>query len=124
MESYGQAQGWIGASVRRKEDDRLLTGEGNYFDDVALADTLHVAILRAPHAHARIRNVDLTAARACPGVVAVADGATVRERLGPLPGGGRKQTEYARVTAMNPRLVPMLRMESQPLLAVDKVRYV
>ena len=48
MESYGQAQGWIGASVRRKEDGRLLTGEGHYVDDVALPNTLHVAILRAP----------------------------------------------------------------------------
>src|SRR4051812_26932688 len=116
MESYGQAQGWIGASVRRKEDGRLLVGEGNYFDDVALADTLHVAILRSPHAHARIRSVDLAAARACPGVVVIADGATVREQLGPLPSGGRKQTEYARVTGIDPRLVPLLRMETQPLL--------
>src|SRR5687767_14735136 len=86
--SYGKSQGWIGASVRRKEDGRLLTGQGRYVDDLHEPDTLHIALLRSPHGHARIRRVDLSAARALPGVIAVVDGATVMERLGPVPTGG------------------------------------
>ena len=123
MHSYGRSQGWIGASVRRKEDGRLLTGEGRYVDDLHLPGTLHMAVLRSPHAHARIRHVDLAAARAAPGVIAVADGAAVRERLGVMLGGNRKQSEAARLAALDPHLLPVLRMETQPVVAVDKVRY-
>jgi len=124
VESYGKAQGWIGSSIRRKEDGRLLTGRGCYVDDVQLPDMLHLAVVRSPHAHARLRHVDVTPARARPGVVAAFDGATVRERLGPLPSGQRKQSELARVAAIDPTLAPLLRMETQPLLAVDKTRFV
>jgi carbon-monoxide dehydrogenase large subunit len=124
VESYGKAQGWIGTSIRRKEDGRLLTGRGQYVDDVQLPGMLHLAVLRSPHAHARIRGVDLVAARARPGVVAVVDGATAGDRLGPLPTGQRKAAEAARVVAINPEVMPLLRMEAQPLLAVDKVRFV
>jgi len=124
VESYGKAQGWIGAGIRRKEDGRLLTGRGQYVDDVQLPDMLHLAVLRSPHAHARIRRVDLAAARARPGVVAVVDGATVRDRLGSLPTGQRKQSEAARIIAVDPTIVPLIRMETQPLLAVEKARFV
>jgi carbon-monoxide dehydrogenase large subunit len=124
VEGYGKAQGWIGASIRRKEDGRLLTGTGCYVDDVNLPDMLHLTIVRSPHAHARLRGVDLAPALACPGVVAVVDGATVRDRLGPLPTGQRKQAEAARVVAIDPEVMPLLRMEVQPLLAVDVARFV
>ncbi|HEY7067691.1 MAG TPA: xanthine dehydrogenase family protein molybdopterin-binding subunit [Chloroflexota bacterium] len=124
MESYGKAQGWIGASIRRKEDGRLLTGTGRYVDDVQLPDMLHLAVLRSPHAHARISGIDVAPARARHGVVAAADGATMRDRLGPLPTGQRKQAEHARVAVLDPELAPVMRMEVQPLLAVEKARYV
>jgi carbon-monoxide dehydrogenase large subunit len=124
VESYGKAQGWIGTSIRRKEDGRLLTGRGQYVDDVQFPGMLHLAVLRSPHAHARIQRIDAEAARARPGVVAVVTGATVRERLGPLPTGGRKQGEAARVIAIAPEVVPLIRMEVQPLLAVEKTRFV
>jgi carbon-monoxide dehydrogenase large subunit len=57
-----------GASVRRLEDPRLITGHGRYTDDIRLPGLLHAAFLRSPHAHARIRHLDASAAAALPGV--------------------------------------------------------
>lgn len=64
----GDRHAYIGQSVRRLEDERLLTGSGRYIDDVKLPGMAVMAILRSPHAHARIRGIDLSAARALPGV--------------------------------------------------------
>jgi carbon-monoxide dehydrogenase large subunit len=61
----------IGAALRRKEDPRLLTGRGRYVDDLRLPGMLHVALVRSPHAHARILRVDPAAALRLPGVRAV-----------------------------------------------------
>src|SRR4051812_12521062 len=61
----------IGARVLRTEDARLLTGRGEFVDDIALPDMLHAAFVRASLAHARIRGVDAEAALALPGVCAV-----------------------------------------------------
>ena len=60
--------GYIGAPIRRKEDRRFLTGRGQFVDDVKLPNALHAAIVRSPHAHARIVSVDTSAAREMPGV--------------------------------------------------------
>ncbi len=59
----------MGQPVKRLEDPRLLKGEASFVDDIQLPGTLHAAILRSPHGHARIRSIDLAAARAAPGVV-------------------------------------------------------
>jgi carbon-monoxide dehydrogenase large subunit len=64
----------IGQTVRRKEDARLVTGRGNYSDDVNLPGQAYGAAVRSPHAHARIRSIDVAAARAMPGVLAVLTG--------------------------------------------------
>jgi carbon-monoxide dehydrogenase large subunit len=64
----------IGQSVLRREDPRLLTGRGRYYDDLKLADQLHAAIVRSPHAHADIRGIDPRAALQMPGVHAVLTG--------------------------------------------------
>src|SRR5262245_42542126 len=61
----------FGASVRRREDARLVTGRGRYVADIALPGMLHVAVHRSPHAHARITSVDASEARRRPGVVHV-----------------------------------------------------
>ncbi|MDA0240431.1 MAG: molybdopterin-dependent oxidoreductase, partial [Proteobacteria bacterium] len=63
--------GGIGQPVRRKEDLRLLTGAGRYTDDISLENQAHAHFLRASHAHARITHIDVSAARALPGVLAV-----------------------------------------------------
>jgi carbon-monoxide dehydrogenase large subunit len=70
MDQFG-----IGQPVRRKEDVRFLTGRGRYTDDIDLPGQAWLAILRSPHAHARILSIDTAAARAAPGVVAVLTGA-------------------------------------------------
>jgi carbon-monoxide dehydrogenase large subunit len=65
----------IGQPVRRKEDTRLLTGRGQFTDDIDLADQLYGAFVRSTHANARINGVDTSAAAAMPGVVAIYTGA-------------------------------------------------
>src|ERR1700745_847590 len=76
----------IGQSVRRREDPRLLTGRGRYYDDLKLADQLHAAIVRSPHAHADIRGIDACAALQMPGVHAVLTGRDHEaEEMGPMP---------------------------------------
>ena len=62
---------YVGQRLKRREDERLLQGRGAYVADVRRPDTLHLAVVRSPHAHARILAVDVTAARAYPGVVDV-----------------------------------------------------
>ena len=62
---------YIGAPVRRKEDRRFLTGRGQFVDDVKLPNALHAAIVRSPHAHARIMSIDTGPALEMPGVAAV-----------------------------------------------------
>ncbi len=71
MSDHDQAQTYFGASVARKEDPAFLTGQGKYLDDMQPQGLLHALMVRSPHAHARIRGIDKTAARAAPGVHAV-----------------------------------------------------
>jgi carbon-monoxide dehydrogenase large subunit len=71
----------VGTRARRIEDLPLLRGEGRYLDDVRIEDPLHAAFLRSPHAHARIVRIDVSAARALPGVIAVFDAATIAHEL-------------------------------------------
>jgi carbon-monoxide dehydrogenase large subunit len=64
----------LGQAVPRTEDPRLLTGRGRYTDDFVLPRLAHANVLRSPHAHARIRSIDVRAARQMPGVLAVLTG--------------------------------------------------
>src|SRR3974377_1183449 len=68
----------IGQSVLRREDPRLLRGYGHFFDDLKLADQLHAAIVRSPHAHADVTGIETRAALQIPGVHAVLTGAEYR----------------------------------------------
>jgi len=100
----------FGARVRRKEDPRFLTGRGQYTDDVRVTGTLHAAFVRSPHPHARIRNIDLTAAGAHPGVVAVYVGKDLADAgVNGIPVGW---------------LLPGLKPSNHHAIAVDEVRYV
>jgi carbon-monoxide dehydrogenase large subunit len=62
---------YTGQSLKRFEDPKLVTGHGSFVDDVQLPDMLYAAILRSPHAHARLHAMDVTAARNMAGVVTV-----------------------------------------------------
>jgi len=105
----------IGQGVRREEDPRLLTGRGYYVNDVNLPKQAYTHILRSPHAHADIRSIDTTAAKAAPGVLAVFIGAdVVADGLG-FPGMPAKWKR--------PDGQPM-KYRPQPPLATDRVRYV
>src|SRR5439155_22467004 len=77
------AQRFVGESVKRSEDLRILTGTGRYVDDVQLPGMLHAAFLRSPLAHARITAIDVSAARDLPGVVLALAGDEVQALLAP-----------------------------------------
>lgn len=75
----------FGASIKRREDPRLMTGRANFTDDVRLPGMTSMAVLRSPHAHAKIVSIDTSAAKAMPGVVAVYTGADLVDDLAPVP---------------------------------------
>src|SRR5687767_15751690 len=75
---------WLGASVKRKEDDRLLRGSGRFVDDVEETLALHLAIGRCPYPHARIRRIDVRRALEQTGVEAVLIGEEVVARTEPI----------------------------------------
>ena len=99
----------LGASIKRREDPRLITGKGTYVDDVRLVGTLNMVLVRSPHAHANITGVDTSAAAAADGVVAVYTGPDLEEQLGSLPCGW---------------VVPDTKEVPHPPLAIGKVRCV
>ncbi|MGE5270804.1 MAG: xanthine dehydrogenase family protein molybdopterin-binding subunit [Thiohalocapsa sp.] len=110
---------YVGRSLRRREDRRLLVGQGQFVADLVLPRMLHAVFVRSPLAHARIRTVDLTRAAAAPGVVLALSGPELAALLPPVPEGQislpRKWTTVVQHNFLNPR---------QPLLAHDKVRHV
>jgi aerobic carbon-monoxide dehydrogenase large subunit len=79
------AERYTGASVKRSEDPRILTGRGRYVDDIKLPGMLHAAFVRSPLAHASVLSVDVSAAREVPGVVAVLTGADLETMTVPGP---------------------------------------
>jgi aerobic carbon-monoxide dehydrogenase large subunit len=82
-----EASRYFGRGLKRREDPKLITGRGRYTDDLTPTGALHMAILRSPHAHARITSLDTSAAAARPGVVGVYTGADIKEQFGTLPCG-------------------------------------
>jgi carbon-monoxide dehydrogenase large subunit len=105
----------IGESVLRKEDYRFLTGAGQYTDDITLTRMSHAVFVRSPHAHANIKSVNTSAAKAAPGVIGVLEGKDVaNDKLNGLPCGWL-------ITSTDGQ--PM-KEPPHPVLALDKVRYV
>ncbi len=105
----------IGQGVSRFEDPRLIRGGGRYVDDIKLPGMAHGVVLRSPHAHARIKSIDVGAARTAPGVLAVLTAADVKAAgYGDLPvHGGLKRRDGS----------PMYKPR-YPILAEDRVRWV
>jgi len=104
------SQAEVGQARPRKEDARLVTGQTNWTDNIVLPGMLHMAFVRSPMAHARITSVDLSAARAMPGVVAVFSGADFAEEQGSLPCAWPVTEDI---------VIP-----AHPPMATDEVRYV
>jgi carbon-monoxide dehydrogenase large subunit len=97
----------FGKSIKRREDPRFITGRGQYVDDVKLPGMTHAAFVRSPHPHARITAIDVSRAKALPGVVAVYTGADVQ--VGGLPCGW---------------MLPDIKCPGRPVLAQGTARYV
>jgi carbon-monoxide dehydrogenase large subunit len=112
----------VGKPVRRAEDPRLITGAGRYTDDVSLPGQAYAAMVRSPHAHARIRAIDATAARSVDGVLAILTGAdALADGLKPMP---------HRPVPANPHEVPLKSPDGSPFfvtphlpLPADRARY-
>jgi carbon-monoxide dehydrogenase large subunit len=88
---------WVGRRIRRREDTELLTGQGRFIGDLQRPGMLHAAFLRSPYPHALINSVDVSAAKAMPGVHAVITGADLPEQLGAQPNThlfGERETPY------------------------------
>jgi carbon-monoxide dehydrogenase large subunit len=122
-ELAGIALGAIGQPMRRKEDERLVTGRGRFSDDFTLARQAYAAIVRSPHPHARILSIDTAKAAAMPGVLAVFTGADcISDGLNPVPHDPVPKTRY------DMKLVPPPGVElfigPQHLMQSDIVRHV
>ena len=99
----------FGSSVKRKEDPRLITGQGTYVEDVKLTGIMHMVLVRSPYAHAEVVAIKSEEALKTPGVIAVFTGEDLKEELGSLPCGW---------------VVPDTKEVPHPPLAVGRVRYV
>jgi aerobic carbon-monoxide dehydrogenase large subunit len=99
----------IGKALLRREDYRFVTGQGRYLDDVVVPGALHAHFVRSPHAHARIRSIDIEAARQAEGVVAIV--------------GGRELAEWTAPLRMAPPIEGLRPVEFSTL-PIDKVRFI
>ena len=107
VRTHKENRKWVGQSIRRVEDPKFLRGRGGYIGDMTVPGMLHAAVLRSPHAHARITGIDAAEALAAPGVHAVITGAQAAQLCDPLPDFGPDPAKH-----------------TWRCLAVDKVRYV
>jgi aerobic carbon-monoxide dehydrogenase large subunit len=115
--------GAIGQPLRRKEDQRLLTGKGRFSDDFTLSGQVYAAIVRSPYPHARIVKIDTRKAMALPGVLGVFTGQDcVADRLSPIPHSPVPSTRYD-MKLTGPGGGPIF-IGPQMLLPADKVRHV
>jgi carbon-monoxide dehydrogenase large subunit len=105
----------IGASVVRKEDKRFITGKGRYVDDIKLVGLTHAHFIRSPHAHAKIKSIDSSAAQSMPGVIAVLTGQElVDDKIGNLICGW----------AITSKDGSPMKMGAWPAMAPETVRFV
>ncbi|MCZ7573112.1 MAG: xanthine dehydrogenase family protein molybdopterin-binding subunit [Ardenticatenaceae bacterium] len=101
---------YIGASIKRREDPRFLQGKGKYVANIGLPDMVHLAVLRSPYGHARIKSINTDKAKALDGVIAVFTGQDlINGGVGKLPCGWN---------------VPDIKVPDRWPLTVDKVRHV
>src|SRR4051812_3345555 len=105
----------IGASVRRKEDHRFITGKGQYTDDISRPGQTYIHFVRSPHAHAKIRKIDSAGAKGMPGVVAVLTGADLaNDKIGNLICGW----------AITSKDGSPMKMSAHPAIANEKANHV
>src|SRR5574341_139854 len=102
----------FGSGIKRREDPRLITGQAKYTDDLTLPGMVHLAVVRSPYAHARIKKIDAAKAKAMKGVLGVFTGQDMKDAgFGPIP--------CAWVVPNSGTMTP-----AYPPIAIDRVRYV
>ena len=106
----------VGQSVRRVEDDRLITGGGRYADDFRAPGQAYMVVVRSPYAHAKILSIDTESARAAPGVVDVLTGQELQE-------AGLGEVSNAAVALIKQRDGSPAFKTTRHVLAVDRVRH-
>ena len=104
---------YLGQPLKRFEDAKLITGNGRFINDISLPDMLHAVVVRSDHAHARIRSIDVSAARELAGVVEVLTGEDLAGALPNIP-----------IRAMGDRAIEVFNPPEHPVLAQGKVCYV
>lgn len=114
-----KTESWIGKSVKRQEDPRLVTGTGLFADDEQHPDLLHCAILRSPHPHARIVAIDASRARAIPGVEVVVTGREALEYWNPI--GETFEVPGMRLPTVYGMAVDKVVFEGEPVVALAAV---
>jgi len=100
---------YLGQSLRRREDARFIVGKGRYVDDIKLPGTLHLALLRSPHAHAVITGVDLSEARSVSGVRLALAGSDLSGKIDKIKPNW---------------ILPGTHVPDRPVVAVHRVRFV
>src|SRR2546423_14221513 len=100
---------YIGQPLRRREDFKFVTGKGRYTDDLKVPGMLHMAVLRSPHAHAIIKQVDLSAATAAPGVRLALSRADLAGKIGSIVPNW---------------IMPGTKVPERPVVALDRGRFV
>ncbi len=112
---HRQTTDWVGQSIRRKEDARLVRGKGKFVDDIKLLGMLHLAFVRSPFAHAKITGIDVSAAEALPGVVCTLTGPEISKLIDPFfeigPAPSNQILDY-------PMAVDRARYQGEPVAAV------
>jgi len=115
VNSGADKKNWVGKALPRKEENRLLRGRGKFADDIKARGMLYLRFVRSPYAHARILNVDTSAADALPGVVCTLTGKEIEPitrpfiEIGPDPGG--KIIDY-------PLAINKVRYQGEPVVAI------
>jgi 2-furoyl-CoA dehydrogenase large subunit len=113
--AHPQTADWVGQSLKRKEDARLVRGKGKFVDDIKLLGMLHLVFVRSPYAHAIVTSVDVSEAEAVPGVICTLTGAEVSNLVDPFfeigPAPSNRILDY-------PMAVDRVRYQGEPVAAV------
>ena len=113
--THSQETDWVGQSIRRKEDARLVRGKGKFVDDIKLLGMLHLVFVRSPYAHAVITSVDVSEAEAVPGVACILTGVEIPKLIDPFfeigPAPSNRILDY-------PMAVDRVRYQGEPVAAV------
>ncbi len=118
MSAVENSADWLGARLARKEDLRLVTGQGRYLADIVLPGMLHAVFVRSEYAHARITGIDTSEAAAMPGVVAIFTGADFKDTVKPMPQPVVKPNLPARYPTFWPLAIEKVKFHGEPLAVV------